>query len=89
MQDNPLPVNKQSYQYVILSFLASLVAAIGIVLLLEAMDDTLKTDQDVRHILEASTFAYIPTMKAKEFKVPKRSKTRKKAGEAPYAETVH
>ena len=53
VQDNPTPVNQKSNQYIILSFVGSLAATIGIILLLDAMDDTLKTDEDIREILNS------------------------------------
>jgi capsular polysaccharide biosynthesis protein len=88
MQDYPIPVNTKS-NYMILSLLASLVVAIGIILLLEAMDDTIKTDEDIRTVFEISTLAFIPKMKEKELRVNKRNKTRKEEGEATtYATTV-
>ncbi len=88
MQDNPIPVNQQSNQYIVLSFLASLVIVIGIIFLLEALDDTVKTDEDIRHIFEAGTLAFIPKMKENELRSAKRNKSRRKAGEAPYATTI-
>jgi capsular polysaccharide biosynthesis protein len=87
-QDNPTPVNKKSNQYLILSFVASLVVAIGIIFLLEAMDDTLKTVEDIRLVLEISTLAFIPKMKEKELRSNKRNTSRRKAGETPYATTI-
>jgi capsular polysaccharide biosynthesis protein len=89
MQDNPTPLNKKSNQILILGFAASLVVAIGIIFLLEALDDTLKTDEDIRLALETSTLAFIPKAHEKKLRLYKRSKTRKKAEEAPYATTIH
>jgi capsular polysaccharide biosynthesis protein len=87
MQDNPIPVNAKP-NYMILSILASLVVAVGIILLLEALDDTLKTDEDIRTVFEISTLAFIPKMKEKELRLNKMKKIRKEEGEAAYATTV-
>jgi capsular polysaccharide biosynthesis protein len=89
IQDNPAPVNQKSNQYIILSFVASLTVVVGIIFLLEALDDTLKTDEDIRLVLEVSALAFIPQMKVKELSTDKRIKSRKKAGETPYAKTIH
>ncbi|MNI07782.1 Capsular polysaccharide type 8 biosynthesis protein cap8A [compost metagenome] len=87
--ENPIPMNSQSNQYIIMGFIASLVVAIGIILLLEAMDDTLKTDEDIREALDVPTLALIPRIKDKELSLGKIPKTPKKVGEAPYAKTIH
>ncbi|MEX2461062.1 MAG: Wzz/FepE/Etk N-terminal domain-containing protein [Paenibacillaceae bacterium] len=88
MQENPTPINEKS-NYMLLSFLASLVVAIGIILLLEALDDTLRTDEDIRTVLEISPLAFIPKMKEKELRLDKRKETRIEEGEAIYVRTVH
>jgi capsular polysaccharide biosynthesis protein len=81
VQENPIPVNTKP-NYMTLSFLASLVVAVGIILLLEALDDTLKTDEDIRTVFEISTLAFIPKMKEKELRLNKMKKIRKEEGEA-------
>jgi capsular polysaccharide biosynthesis protein len=88
-QDHPTPINKKSNQYIILSLVASLVVAIGIIFLFEALDDTIKTNEDIRLVLEISTLAYIPKIKEKELRTNKDNKIRLKAGEASYAKTIH
>ncbi|WP_240418184.1 YveK family protein [Paenibacillus periandrae] len=89
LQDDPSPVNKKSNQYIILSFVASLLVSIGIIVLLESLDDTLKTDQDIRQVMELTIIAYIPKIKKKELKSPKKKKLRTKTGEEAYAKTIH
>lgn len=87
MQENPIPVNTKS-NYMILTLLASLVVSMGIILLLEALDDTLKTDEDIRIVFEISTLAFIPKMSGKELGLKRGKKIQKKEGEATYATTV-
>ncbi|WP_282937475.1 Wzz/FepE/Etk N-terminal domain-containing protein [Paenibacillus sp. RC67] len=91
MQNYPVPVNKKSNQYIVLSFAASLVIAIGLVLLLEALDDTLKTEEDVRQIFAVSTLAYVPKIRSKELESTNSSKSRKsrrKVGEVQHVNTI-
>lgn len=89
VQDNPVPVNQKSNQYIILSFVASLAATIGIILLLDALDDTLKTDEDIREAFELSTLAYIPKVKIKAMRTKQKSKSGKKVEDIAYAKTIH
>ncbi|MBE1444731.1 MULTISPECIES: YveK family protein [Paenibacillus] len=88
MQDYPVPVNKKSNQYIVLSFAASLVVAIGIALLLDAMDDTVKTEEDVRQLLAASTLAFVPVMKGADVQTSSGRKTRRKVGEMQHVNTI-
>ncbi|OXM85200.1 YveK family protein [Paenibacillus rigui] len=88
MQEHPVPINKKSNQYIILSFVGSLVVAIGAILMLDAMDDTLKKEADIRALFETSMLASIPKIREKELRQEKRNIARRKAGEAPYAKTV-
>lgn len=88
IQDNPVPINKKSNQYLILSFVASLAVMIGLTFLLDALDDTLKTDEDIRQVFEVSTLGYIPKVKNKELRTKQKNKSRKKAGEPSYAKTI-
>lgn len=89
IEDNPEPVNQKSNQHIILSFVISLMVAIGIILLLDALDDTLKTNEDIRLVFNVSTLAFIPRIKEKKLRTDKRIKSRKKVGEAPNAKTIH
>ncbi|MCR8635374.1 YveK family protein [Paenibacillus radicis (ex Xue et al. 2023)] len=87
MQNNPRPVNKQSNQYIMISFVVALVIGIGVALLLDAMDDTLKNKEDIRQIFELPTLAVVSKVKPKEFKSAKRKRTPKQVGDTPYVTT--
>lgn len=86
--DNPIPVNQKPNQYIVLSFIAAVVVAVGIILLLDMMDDTMKTEEDIRSILGVSTLACIPQIKRRELKTNTGSSSRKKSGEVPHATTI-
>lgn len=83
--ESPTPINKKSNQYIILSFAFSIVVSIGIILLLESMDDTLKSEEEIRLALATSTLTLVPKVRAKEMRIPKRDISRKKASETLYA----
>ncbi|SEC08049.1 Wzz/FepE/Etk N-terminal domain-containing protein [Paenibacillus sp. GP183] len=89
VQDHPIPVNKKSNSNIMLSFTASLIVAIGIIFLLDALDDTIKTDEDIHSAFEITTLAVIPLMKQKKLRADKRVKIRKKTEEVPYVKTIH
>ena len=89
LQNNPIPVNEKSNQTLIMSLAAALIVAFGIILLLEVLDDTLKTDEDICQIFEVSSLTVIPKMKKKDFRSVKRNKIQEKAGEAAYATIIN
>ncbi len=86
--DNPQPVNPNSHSYfkrIILSFAASLVVAIGIIFFIDSMDDTLKTEADIREIFNKSSLAVVPRMKDKQLKPSSRRASDIHMGEASHA----
>lgn len=89
VQNDPKPVNQKSNQIVILGIAASIVVAIGIILLLDALDDTLKTNEDIRLIYGKPTLAVIPNIKEKQLKLIKKNLTRNKEKEANYATNIN
>ncbi|WNR43820.1 YveK family protein [Paenibacillus roseipurpureus] len=89
VQDNPTPVNQKSNQYIILSFVGSLAATIGIILLLDALDDTLKTDEDIREIFELAPLAYVPKMKSSLLYAKRKRKVKNREEELAYAKTIY
>jgi hypothetical protein len=66
-----------------------LIVALGVIFLLDTLDDTIKTDEDIRSAFDMPLLAVIPLMKQKKIRTATRNKIKKKAGEAPYAKTVH
>jgi capsular polysaccharide biosynthesis protein len=85
---NPSPINVKSNQYIILSFAASLVISIGMILVLESMNDTVKSEEEIRTILGTSTLALIPKARAKQLRLSKRQKSPVKASEPPLYATI-
>lgn len=86
--DNPEPINPKTNTYIqmiILSFIASLVVSVGIILLLESLDDTLKTEEDIRSIFGKSTLAVVPKMRKREVRQAKQMKSSTQTGGATHA----
>ncbi|WP_052476258.1 YveK family protein [Cohnella kolymensis] len=88
LDDSPMPINQQSNRMIILSFAASLVLSTGIMLLLESLDNTIKTDAHIREILGTSTLALIPKTRKKLIRSPKKVTTPKKESEAAVYATI-
>lgn len=83
-KENPAPVAPNPLLNVIISLIVSLMAAVGIVFLLDYLDDTLKTEQDIQDVLGLTTLTVIAKMK-KEDKAPGNTATiERKIGETTY-----
>jgi capsular polysaccharide biosynthesis protein len=87
LNDQPPPVNEKTNRMIIMSFAVSLIFAIGITFLLEFIDDTLQTKQDIQTVTGLPILSMIPDMKGKEMKKLMKKRIRKQAGETKYATT--
>jgi len=72
MSANPQPINEKQNTYIILGFMASLILSVGAVILLESLDDKLRTEEDVAEALGIPTLAYIPKMTKRKLKPKKK-----------------
>ncbi len=61
-QENDSPVKPKPLLNMVIAFVVGLMTSIGIVFLLEYLDNTIKTEQDVENILGLSVLATIATM---------------------------
>jgi capsular polysaccharide biosynthesis protein len=63
---NPNPVYPNPILNIAISFVVALMVGVGLVFLLEYLDDTIKTEQDVANILQLPTLGMIPKAKRPE-----------------------
>ncbi|MEK8126953.1 Wzz/FepE/Etk N-terminal domain-containing protein [Paenibacillus filicis] len=84
-KENPMPINEKSNLYVFISAFVALIFALGVVLLLEFMDDTLKSEYDITQTMGLELLASVPEMKKSQFKSLKQTRPRSQGGEIAYA----
>lgn len=80
MLNNPKPVNAPAISNMLLSFIISLLFSVGLVFLLEYLDDTIKTEDDILKVFDVPVLASVTSIEKKDM----RRHTPLKAGE-PYA----
>lgn len=87
---SPAPININPVMNMLISFVISLLLAIGFIFLLDYLDDTLKTEVEIAEIMEVPVLAVVGRISRKELKRSTRSKAipTQKAGESQYA-TLH
>ncbi|GGF98599.1 YveK family protein [Paenibacillus abyssi] len=79
----PAPVKPNPLLNIAISVVFSLLLGIGLVMLLDYFDDTIKNESDVQRYLGLPTLVMIPSIRQKDFKKRKASATiPSKAGEA-------
>lgn len=84
MKNNPQPINQRHNTYIILGFMGSLIISVGIALLLDSLDDTIKTEEDIQAILGLSTLSKISKMKKHAGRASHKPFSEKKISEGTY-----
>lgn len=82
------PVSPKVKINIVIAFVASLMLAIGIVLLIEYLDDTIKNEQDIERYLGLTTLGTIQKIKKRDLRQSSRRRSKEKAGEK-YASVSH
>jgi len=84
IKDEASPINSGPVVNVILSFIVSLMLAMGLVFLLDYLDDTIKSEEDVLQTLELPMLSYIIKINKSDLN-PRRSRaSEKQVGESAY-----
>lgn len=84
---SPAPINIKPVMNMLISFVVSLMLAIGLVFLLDYLDDTLKTEVEIIEILDVPVLADVGKISKADLKKAARMKAiqKSKAGESQYA----
>ncbi|GBF76002.1 hypothetical protein PA598K_04441 [Paenibacillus sp. 598K] len=85
LDGNPPPVNDKRTQTVAMSFAISLLFGIALCFLLEYLDDTLKTEEDISQVFGAPTLASVVRIRKSDLKHKRQSYSHPKAGDSNYA----
>lgn len=83
------PINRNPLIPVLLAFIVSMMLAVGFVFLLDYLDDTIKSEEDVVSTLELPMLSYISRISKSELKVRRARGVQQKAGEGAYAAAKH
>lgn len=79
--DKPIPVKPNKNLNIAISFVVSLMLALGIAFLLEYMDDKLKTEEEVQQYLGLPTLTMITKMKPEDFQNNSKKTFEQRVGE--------
>lgn len=84
LTEQPAPINHPLPRNLIFSFVISLLFSLGLVFFLEYLDDTVKSEEDVRQVFEAPVLASVAKVGRKDLATGRQGKKRAQMGEAPY-----
>jgi len=79
------PINVNPIVNILISFLVGLLLAVGFVFLLEYLDDTLKTEDELEKELGIPALAVISKIKKEEVRGSKQTTSQKQVGDGQYA----
>lgn len=84
---SPAPINFNPLVNILISFVVSFLLAIGFVFLLDYLDDTLKTEEEITRLMDVPVLAVVGRISKGDMKKPKQPKAMKqqKVGENQYA----
>ncbi|QGQ94348.1 lipopolysaccharide biosynthesis protein [Paenibacillus psychroresistens] len=77
----PAPVNQNPMMNIVISLIVSFMLAMGIVIILEYLDDTIKTEDDIKKYFGLSTLGMISKVKGKELESAALVKAQRQAGD--------
>ncbi|WP_137790972.1 Wzz/FepE/Etk N-terminal domain-containing protein [Bacillus sp. E(2018)] len=78
LKDNPSPIKPKPLLNIAIALVVGLMAGVGIAFLLEYLDNTIKTEEDVQRVLELPVLGSIPKISIEDEKKPMKNKAASK-----------
>ncbi|WP_138752523.1 YveK family protein [Paenibacillus sinopodophylli] len=66
-EENPYPINEQSNSIVFIGFIVGLTLGIGLVFLLDSLDDSIKSEREIEELLGLTMLGQVTNMKRKDY----------------------
>ena len=66
-KENPYPINPQGNRITIIAFVLGMITAVGLVFLLDSLDQTIKTNKDIEDYLDITVLGKVSNMNKKKF----------------------
>lgn len=81
LTNKPAPIKPNPKMNVIISFIIAIMLAVGLVIMLEYLDDTIKSEEDIKKYFGLPTLGMISKIKKKELQASALVKTQRQAGD--------
>jgi capsular polysaccharide biosynthesis protein len=84
LKDNPAPIKPKPLLNIAIALVIGLMAGVGIAFLLEYLDNTIKTEEDIQNVLQLPVLGVIPKIAVEDEKTPlsrKKAASKRMGGE--------
>ncbi|MCA1061455.1 capsular biosynthesis protein [Rossellomorea aquimaris] len=72
-KENPYPINPAGNRITIIAFVLGMITAIGLVFLLDSLDQTIKTNKDIEEYLDITVLGKVSNMNKKKFVIKRKA----------------
>ncbi|WP_051758540.1 YveK family protein [Rossellomorea vietnamensis] len=72
-KENPYPINPSGNRITIIAFVLGMITAVGLVFLLDSLDQTIKTNKDIEEYLDITVLGKVSNMNKKKFVIKRKS----------------
>ncbi|MFG6496231.1 Wzz/FepE/Etk N-terminal domain-containing protein [Fictibacillus sp. UD] len=80
LKDNPSPIKPKPLLNIAIALVVGIMAGVGIAFLLEYLDNTIKTEEDIQTVLQLPVLGVIPKIMVEDEKAPLNRKASKRMG---------
>ncbi|MBY6037195.1 capsular biosynthesis protein [Fictibacillus nanhaiensis] len=78
LKDNPLPVKPKPLLNIAIALVVGLMAGVGLAFLMDYLDNTIKTEEDIQNILQIPVLGVIPKISVEDERAPLAQKAARK-----------
>ncbi|MBD7964922.1 YveK family protein [Fictibacillus norfolkensis] len=80
LKENPSPIKPKPLLNIAIALVVGLMAGVGIAFLLEYLDNTIKTEEDIQNVLQLPVLGVIPKIAVEDQKAPRKKAASKRMG---------
>lgn len=84
LKENPSPIKPKPLLNIAIALVVGLMAGVGIAFLLEYLDNTIKTEEDIQNVLQLPVLGVIPKIAVEDQKAPRKNVASKRMGSGTF-----
>jgi capsular polysaccharide biosynthesis protein len=84
LKENPSPIKPKPLLNIAIALVVGLMAGVGIAFLLEYLDNTIKTEEDIQNVLQLPVLGVIPKITVEDEKAPRKKAASKRMGSGTF-----
>lgn len=84
LKENPSPIKPKPLLNIAIALVVGLMAGVGIAFLLEYLDNTIKTEEDIQNVLQLPVLGVIPKIAVEDQKAPRKKAASKRMGSGTF-----